>query len=179
MKVRVLWKGEEFVFSISDKSEILFEKGDLITFLEIVNSLRNITILHRTLAEKHFLINIEEILLEEGKRTEIRSIKNLEVLTLNIDSPMTENWYGNLTNLFSTPFKREEKLMNFVLMKGNPYFLAQVVDLEKGGSGVYLSATEKSVRISPLGETTNISTVLKVIRTMQKYVDPNITIAGA
>lgn len=179
MNVRVAWKGEEFVFSISDEGEILFEKGDLIRFLELVDALRSIAILHRTLAERHFLVNIKEIHLEEGRRTEIRSIENLEVLKLNIDNPMTKSWYNNLTNLFSKPFKSEEKLLNFVVMKGNPYFLVQVIDLEKGGSGLYLSATEKSIKISPLGETTNISTVLKVVRAMQKYVDPNITIAGA
>jgi len=179
MKVSVLWKGEVFEFSISDDVEILFERGDLITFLEMINSLKNIANFYRTSAEKHLDIDVKEVLLEEGKKTEVRTIQNLEVLKLNINNPMTEKWYENFTSVFSVPFKREEKLMNFVLMKGNPYFLAQIIDLEKGGSGIYLSATEDSIRISPSSKVTSVSTVLKIIKVLQKYVDPNITIAGA
>jgi len=179
MKVRVFWKEELFNFSISDKGQILFEKGNLIRFLELVNALRNMSALYRSMAEKHFLVNVNTISLDEGKKADVRIIQQLEVLKLNIINPMTENWYENFTNLFSIPFKPEENLMNFVLMKGNPYFLAQVIDIEKGGSGVYLSATENSIRISPSSETTKISTVLKVVEAVQKYVDPSITIAGA
>jgi hypothetical protein len=179
VKLRVNWKGETFIFSLSDESEILFEKGNLITFLEIVNALKNITFLHRSLAEKHLLMNVEELTSEEGTKTELRTIENLEVLKLIVDKPMTENWYENFTTLFSAPFKKDEKLMNFVLMKGNPYFLAQTIDMERGGSGVYLSATENYIKISPSGQTTNVSTVLKIIKLIQKHVDPNVTIAGA
>lgn len=179
MNVSVLWKGGRFLFSISDESKIMFKRGDLITFLEMINALKNRAKFYRNSAEKRLNIDVKEKLLEEGKKTEARTIQNLEVLKLNIDNPMTENWYANFTSLFSEPYKREEKLMSFVLMRGNPYFLAQVIDLEKGGSGVYLSATENSIRISPSGNVTNISTVLKIIKVLQKYVDPNITIAGA
>lgn len=179
MKLHVTWKGEAFVFSISDESEILFEKGDILRFLELVNALKHVTTLHRSMAEKHLFVHIDEIATEAGRKTEIRTIENLEVLKLNVDNPMTEHWYQNFTTLFSDTFRKEEKLMSFVLMKGNPYFLAQTVDLEKGGSGVYLSATENSIRISPLGKVTNVSTVLKIIKLIQKHVDPNVTIAGA
>lgn len=178
MRVRVLWKNEEFVFSISDDAQILVEKGDLIRFLEVINALKGITSLHRSLAERQFLVSVDEVPFAEGRTSEILTINNLEVLKLSVDNLMTKDWYGNLTTLFSKPFKKEEKLVNTVLMKGNPYFLVQVVDVEKGGSGVYLSATEKAIKISPSGATTNISTVLKVVEAMQKYVDPNITIAG-
>lgn len=179
MKVLVLWKSDTFLFSISDESEILFERGDLIAFLEMINALKSIADFYRNSALAHFDINVEERLLEEGRKTEFRTIQNLEVLKLNIDTPMTENWYENFTSLFSIPYKTEERLMSFVLMRGNPYFLAQIIDVEKGGSGVYLSATEKSIRISPASKVTRISTVLKIIKILQKYVDPNITIVGA
>jgi len=179
MKVSVVWKGTPFVFSISDEAEIFFERGDLITFLEMINALKSIADSYRDSAVKHLNIDIREMALEEGRKTEFRTIENLEVLKLDINDPMTGNWYKNFTSLFSMPYKQEEKLLNFVLMKGNPYFLAQVIDLEKGGSGVYLSATGNSIRISPSSKVTNISTVLKIIKALQKYVDPNITIAGA
>jgi hypothetical protein len=179
MKAHVLWREVAFVFSISDESQILLEKGDLIRFLEIINALKNIAVSHQGFAEKHFLMDIIEKHLEEGKKTDVRRIQELEVLKLDIDNPMTNDWYENFTNLFTAPFRSDEKIMNFVLMKGNPYFLAHVVDLEKGGSGVYLSATENSIRISPSGQETKVSTVLKIIKAVQKYVDPNITIAGA
>lgn len=178
MKVSVSGR-RRFLFSISDEGEILFEKGDLFTLLEMVNSLRNIVSFYRRSARKHLDIEVREAYLKEGKKTELRTIQNLEVLKLDINNPLTEEWYDNFESLFSTPYKREEKLMNFVLMKGNPYFLAQVIDLDKGGSGIYLSATENSVRISPSSKATSISTVFKIIKVLQKYVDPNITIAGA
>jgi hypothetical protein len=179
MKARVFWRDVAFVFSISDESQILLEKGDLIRFLEIINALKNIAALHRGFAEKHLLMDITEKQVEEGKKIDVRRIKELQVLKLDINNPMTNNWYENFTSLFTAPFKSDENIMSFVLMKGNPYFLAHVVDLEKGGSGVYLSATENSIRISPSGQETNVATVLKIIKAVQKYVDPNITIAGA
>jgi len=172
-------KGTPFLFSISDEAEILLEKGDLLTFLEIISALRSIVSFYRKSARKHLEIGVKEIMTENGKTTELRTIQNLEVLKIEIKNPMTQNWYENLTELFSQPYKSEEKLMSFVLMKGNPYFLAQVIDLEKGGSGLYLSATENSVRISPSSTITKSVTVLKIIKTLQKYVDPNITIFGA
>ena len=179
IKAFVFWKGDAFSFSISDEAEVLLERGDLIMFLEVINALRNITDFYRNAAVKHFDIDVKEKLLGEGRKTEFRTIQSLEVLKLNMNNPMTENWYENFTNLFSIPYRTDERIMNFVLMKGNPYFLAQIIDLEKGGSGVYLSATEKSIRISPSSKVTNISTVLKIIKILQKYVDPNVTIAGA
>jgi hypothetical protein len=179
VSISVLWRGELFLFSISDEGEILFEKGDLILFLEMTSALRSITDFYRSSAEKHLNIRVKETLVEEGRKTEARTIESLDVLKLDITNPMTENWYENFTTLFSRPYKREEKLMSFVVMKGNPYFLAQIIDIEKGGSGVYLSATQDSIRISPSSAMTNVSTVLKIIKALQKYVDPNITIAGA
>jgi hypothetical protein len=179
VEASVDWKGVPFKFSISDESEILLEKGDLLTFLQIINALKNIVGYYRESAIKRLDIGVREISLEEGKTTELRTIQNLEVLKIEIKNPMTQNWYENLTELFSLPYKSEEKLMSFVLMKGNPYFLAQVIDLERGGSGVYLSATENSIRMSPSSEATKSATVLKIIGTLQKYVDPNITIRGA
>ena len=179
VRTSVHWKGMPFLFSISDDAEILFEKGDLLTFMNIINSLRNIVDHYRRLARKRFDIKVKEITIENGIKTELMSIQNLEVLKLQIKEPMTSEWYKNLTELFSAPYNPQEKLMSFVLMQGNPYFLAQIIDLEKGGSGIYLSATGNAIRISPSSKETSITTVLKIIEVLQKYVDPNITIAGA
>lgn len=178
MKVSVSGR-RRFVFSISDEGEILFEKGDLFMLLEMVNSLRNIVSFYRSSARKRLDMEVREAYPKEGKKTELRTIQMLEVLKLDVKKPMTRDWYDNFESLFSTPYRREEKLMSFVLMKGNPYFLAQVIDLEKGGSGIYLSATEDSIRLSPSSKATSISTVFKIIEALQKYVDPSITIAGA
>jgi hypothetical protein len=175
MKLRVSAKGQLFVFSISDEAEILFEKGDLISFLEIINALRNTAHFYRGMADKYLHMEIEDI----RKNIDVRTIGSLDILKLNVENPMTTQWYNNFVSFFSTPFKKEDKLMNFVIMKGNPYFLAQIIDLQKGGSGVYVSATDNSIRISPSNDATHVSTVLKVIKIVQKYVDPNITIAGA
>lgn len=179
VSVSVSWKDQLFLFSISDEAEILFEKGDLLVFFEMINAMRGIVNFYRDSAEKHLNIDVKEMLLDSGKKIEVRTIQSLDILKLDINEPMTENWYETFVSLFSRPYKREEKLMSFVLMKGNPYFLAQIIDLEKGGSGIYLSATGDSIRISPSGGVANVSTVLKIVKTLQKYVDPHITIAGA
>jgi hypothetical protein len=165
--------------SISDQGEIMFERGDLIIFMELINALKNIAGFYRKTALKHFEISVKEHRLSDGTLAESCLIKNLEVLRINMDNPLSFSWYENLTNLFSQPYYKQEKLMSFVLMKGNPYFLVQIIDLDKGGSGVFLSATEKSIRISPTNSLTKPSTVLKIINTLQKYVDPNITVVGA
>jgi len=90
-----------------------------------------------------------------------------------VKTPTTENWFENLTKVFSTPYLEGEGLVNFSLMKGNPYFLAHVVDTENG-SAIYLSATRDEIRISPASKETNSTTVSKILQILQKYVDPTL-----
>jgi hypothetical protein len=119
------------------------------------------------------------MIIQSGEReskaleNEDRSIGLLEILSFGISETMTENWFSNVVKVFSAPVINDENLVNFILERGNPYFLAHVIDTENR-SAVYLSATKDEIRISPVYKETNVATVSKIIRILQRYVDPTM-----
>jgi hypothetical protein len=158
--------------TLSDEGELLLEEGDLFSLLELVQPLiKNLTKI-RDISRKRIAIEVTKAEPPEG-RLESRSINLLEVLAFEISETMTTDWFSNVTKIFSTPVLEEENLVNFPLNLGNPYFLAHVIDTENG-SAVYLSATANEVRITPASEETSIVTVSKIVRTLQKYIDPTL-----
>jgi hypothetical protein len=160
----------KFKITLSDEGELLLEEGDLFTFLELVKPLiENLTRV-RDMSRKRISIQSFE---SEDRKVESRSINLLEILSFEIDKHMTVDWFKNITKIFSTPVIKEESLVNFTLKEGNPYFLAHIIDTENGSS-IYLSATANEVRISPADEETSIATVAKIIRILQRYIDPTI-----
>lgn len=164
--------GYTFKVSIADEGEILLEQGDLFAFMEIVRPLISSLSKIRDLHRKRIDFEIAKIEAER-KKYELRSIGLLEVLVFEAKEPTTENWFENITKVFSAPYLKEDRLVNFPLTKGNPYFLAHVIDIENG-SAVYLSATGSEVRISPASEETSSATVSKIVQVVQKYIDPTL-----
>jgi len=161
-----------FKISLSDEGELLLEEGDLFSLLDLVQPLiENLTQI-RDISRKRIVIQSTKA---EHPEVEIesRSINLLEVLAFQVSETMTTDWFDNVTKVFSTPVLVEENLVNFPLKQGNPYFLAHVIDIENGAA-VYLSATLNEIRISPASEETSIVTVSKVVRTLQKYIDPTL-----
>jgi hypothetical protein len=108
-----------------------------------------------------------------GKSVEIRSLDLIESLVFK-KSKETEDWYNKVISLFSSDIP-EEKLVNFTLLSGNPYFLVHIIDVENSSS-VYLSATSEELQIVPAGLSTKEGTVSKIIELLQTKVDPSISI---
>jgi hypothetical protein len=69
----------------------------------------------------------------------------------------------------------QQKLVNFTLMSGNPYFLVHIIDVENSSS-VYLSATDDELQIVPARKTTAENTIAKIIDLLQTKIDPTITV---
>lgn len=164
--------GHVFKFALSDEGELLLEEGDLFSFLELVQPLIENSMILRDASRKRMIIQSGE---RESKalENEDRSIGLLEILSFGISETMTENWFSNVVKVFSAPVINDENLVNFILERGNPYFLAHVIDTENR-SAVYLSATKDEIRISPVYKETNVATVSKIIRILQRYVDPTM-----
>jgi hypothetical protein len=164
--------GHVFKFALSDEGELLLEEGDLFSFLELVQPLIKNSMILRDASRKRMIIQSGE---RESKalENEDRSIGLLEILSFGISETMTENWFSNVVKVFSAPVINDENLVNFILERGNPYFLAHVIDTENR-SAVYLSATKDEIRISPVYKETNVATVSKIIRILQRYVDPTM-----
>lgn len=162
--------GHMFKIGLSDEGEFLLEEGDLFSFLDLVQPLIDNSMVLRDASRKRILIQSTEVGAEKTKN-ELRSISLFEVLSFDISGTMTEDWFNNLVKVFSVPYLKDENLLTFILERGNPYFLAQVVDTENG-SAVYLSATKDEIRISPVNDETNIATVSKIVRVLQRYIDP-------
>jgi len=159
-----------FKITLSDEGELLLEEGDLFSFLEIVQPLIENLMRLRDASRKRIIITSTETELEKGK-IESRSIGLFEILSFEIKETMTTDWFENVTKIFSVPVLSEENLVNFPLKHGNPYFLAHVIDTENG-SAVYISATANEIRISPADGETSIVTVSKIVRILQRYIDP-------
>jgi hypothetical protein len=160
--------GYGFKITLSDEGELLLEEGDLFSFLELIQPLIESLTRLRDVSRKKIVIQSTE---REEKKIGSRSIDLLEILAFEVSETMTTDWFSNIAKIFSTPVLGDENLVNFTLKEGNPYFLAHVIDTENG-SAVYLSATADEIRISPVNEETSIATVSKIVRVLQRYIDP-------
>ena len=165
-------KGMNFTFSITDRSRITFQRGDFTLFVTLLRPLlvetrRILDVLRRN----SYATKTESTVF--GKSIEIRSFDLIEALVFK-KSKEAEDWYNKVISLFSSDIP-EEKLVNFTLLSGNPYFLVHVVDVENSSS-VYLSATSEELQIVPAGLSTKEGTVSKIIELLQTKVDPSISI---
>lgn len=165
-------KGMYFTFSMTDRSRITFERGDFTLFVTLLRPLlvetrRILDVLRRN----SYTTKRESTIF--GKSIEIRSFDLIESLVFR-KSKETENWYGKIVSLLSSDIP-EEKLVNFTLLSGNPYFLVHIVDVENSSS-VYLSATSEELQIVPAEPSTKEGTIAKIIDLLQAKVDPSISI---
>jgi len=161
-----------FTFSITDRSKIMFEKGDFTLFITLLKPLvveirRILDILRR----KSYGTEEETQIL--GKTVKIRSFDLIETLVFK-KSEIAKNWYENIMQLFNSDIP-ESRLVNFTLMSGNPYFLVHVIDVENGSS-VYLSATTEELRIVPAERYARETTIMKLIELLRTRIDPNIAV---
>jgi len=174
MRYRIIseQKGVYFTFSITDRSRITFERGDFTLFVTLLRPLLDETrrILN-VLRRKSYTTKRESTVL--GKRIEIRSFDRIESLVFRKPKE-TEKWYDRIVDLFSSDVP-EQKLVNFTLLSGNPYFLVHIVDVENSSS-VYLSATSEELQIVPAELSTKEGTISKIIDLLQGKVDPSISI---
>jgi hypothetical protein len=166
-------KNVTFTISITDCAKVMFEKGDFPIFVlllkpMIVEARRILDILRR-----EYKTTKEEAKLF-GETVCISSPKLIQ--TLVYKKPQNaKKWFKEIVELFGTDNK-DEKLVNFTLLSGNPYFLSHVIDVEYGSS-VYLSATSEELRIAPAETYPNESTIAKIIDILQRQIDPAISVS--
>jgi len=174
MRYRIIseHKGMYFTFSMTDRSRITFEKGDFTLFVTLLRPLLvEIRRILNFLRRNSYAPKQESTIF--GKSIEIRSFDLIESLVFR-RSKEIENWYSNIVNLFSSDIP-QQKLVNFTLLSGNPYFLVHIVDVENSSSA-YLSATSEELQIVPAESYTKEGTIAKIIDLLQAKVDPSISI---
>jgi hypothetical protein len=165
-------KNVAFTLSITDRSKVMFEKGNFIIFVSLLKPLviearRILDVLRRecrTTEEERELF---------GKIMTVRSPKIIETLVYRRPEN-AKRWFKEIIELFGSDIE-DEKLVNFTLLSGNPYFLSHVIDVENGSS-IYLSATSDELRIAPAEKYPNESTIAKVIDILQRQIDPTISV---
>jgi hypothetical protein len=172
----IIDKKETFKISLSDRVEFSLEKGDLLEFLEL---------LKRVVAYAQYLQNLftRKIVIRKEKQKiralqkpiEMFNIDKIESIKIEIHESKFGSWFKNLINTFSLGYINEYKLVSFVLEEGNPYFLAEIIDLENG-SRVFISAINNLIKISPARDQTKPSTVSKLFLILQSRVNPSIGI---
>ena len=165
-------KGMDFTFSMTDRSRITFERGDFTLFVTLLRPLleetrRILDVLRRN----SYTIKRESTVF--GKKIEIQSFDRIESLVFRRPKE-TERWYEKIVDLFSSDIP-EQRLLNFTLLSGNPYFLVHIVDAENSSS-VYLSATSEELQIVPAESSTKEGTVAKIIDLLQAKVEPSISV---
>jgi len=164
--------GMHFTFSMTDRSRIMFERGDFTLFVTLLRPLidetrRILGILRRD----SYTSKSESTVF--GKSMEIKSFDLIQSLVFRKPKEM-KKWYEKIVSLFGSDIP-EKKLVNFTLLSGNPYFFVHVIDAENGSS-VYLSATSEEVQIVPAESSRKEGTIAKIIGILQAEVDPSISI---
>jgi hypothetical protein len=162
--------------SLSDNTEFTLERGSIHVFLSLLRD-----ILRKAQQERDLFTRTSSIRKHEDRRgtsdepIEMISfeIDKIELLEVDVSNLTSKSWFQNLRTTFSTGYLREHNLISAVINDGNPYFLAKVIDLENT-SRVFISATSKSIRISPAAGQTKPSTVSKLFTILQSQVDPSI-----
>lgn len=165
-------KNVNFTISVTDRSKVMFEKGDFTIFVSLLKPLviearRILDVLRR-----ESKATCEETKLF-GKVMQISSPGVIQTIVYR-KPENAKKWFKEIVELFGSD-NEDEKLVNFTLLSGNPYFLSHVIDVENGSS-VYLSATSEDLRISPAESYPNESTVAKVIDILQRQIDPTISV---
>ena len=175
MRYRIYSKAKNMAFTISitDRAKVMFEKGDFTIFVSllrpmVIEARRILDVLrreYRTSEEERELF---------GKIMTVRSPKIVETLVYRRPEN-AKKWFNEIIELFGSD-NEDEKLVNFTLLSGNPYFLSHVIDVENGSS-IYLSATSDELRIAPAEKHPNESTIAKVIDILQRRINPTISVS--
>ena len=165
-------KSINFLFSITDRARITFEYGDFTLFILLLRPLITESRKILDILRRNSFSSLTEST-QEGKRIEIASYDLIEALVFK-KSKEAKNWFTDIITLFSSDIP-QEKLLNFTLMSGNPYFLAHIIDTENSSS-IYLSATDDEMQILPAAKKTSENTIAKIIDLLQTKIDPNIAI---
>ena len=174
LRYRIISKqrGMYFTFSMTDRSRITFERGDFTLFVTLLRPLIDETRrILGVLRRDSYASKTESTVL--GKSMEIKSFDLIQSLVFKKPKE-AENWYDDIVSLFSSDIQ-QEKLVNFMLLSGNPYFLVHIVDVENSSS-VYLSATSEELQIVPVDASAKEGTIAKIIGILQAKVDPSISI---
>jgi hypothetical protein len=166
-------KNIAFTISVTDRSKVMFEKGDFTVFVSLLKPMvievrRILDVLrreYRTTEEERKLF---------GKVMTIKSPKVIDTLVYRRPES-AKKWFKEIIELFGSD-NEDEKLVNFTLLSGNPYFLSHVIDVENGSS-IYLSATSDELRIAPAEKHPSESTIAKVIDILQRRIDPTISVS--
>jgi hypothetical protein len=166
-------KNIAFTISVTDRSKVMFEKGDFTVFVSLLKPMvievrRILDVLrreYRTTEEERKLF---------GKVMTVRSPKVIDTLVYRRPES-AKKWFKEIIELFGSD-NEDEKLVNFTLLSGNPYFLSHVIDVENGSS-IYLSATSDELRIAPAEKHPNESMMAKVIDILQRRIDPTISVS--
>jgi len=172
MRYKMISEGMGFTFSMTNRSRITFERGDFTLFVTLLRPLlvetrRILDVLRRN----SYTTRSESSVF--GKRIEIQSFDRIESLVFKRPKEM-EKWYEKIVGLFSSDISKQ-RLLNFTLLSGNPYFLVHVIDVENSSS-IYLSATSEELQIVPAESTTKERTIAKIIDLLQAKVDPSISV---
>jgi hypothetical protein len=163
-----------FKISLSDRTEFTLKGGGLYEFLNLYKSIITYAQKKRDQFTRRILINRKQRYVKDLKKPiESFNVEKIEYIEIDMKNAVFESWYKNLVNTFSIGYLETPKLMSFVLEKGNPYFMAEIIDLEIE-SRIFLSAIEDSIRISPASHDTKPSTISKLFSIMQSQVDPSI-----
>jgi hypothetical protein len=174
MRYRIVSEQESiyFIFSMTDRARITFERGDFTLFVTLLKPLVNETrrILN-ILRRRSYATKQESTVL--GESMDIKSLDLVESLIFR-RSKEAEDWYERILSVFSADIPKQ-KFMNFTLLSGNPYFLVHIIDVENSSS-VYLSATSEELQIVPAEPSPKEGTVAKIIDLLQTKVDPSISI---
>lgn len=167
-----------FSISLSDRTEFTLQRGNLIEFLAVLGEILKRAQQELVSFTKTRIIRKQESKIEiEEEPIEMVSfeIDKIEIIELDVD-PITD-WFQNLTETFRGGYLKEYNLISSIINEGNPYFLAKIIDLDNA-SIVFLSATKRSIRISPATEQTKPSTMSKLFTILQSQVDPSISTGG-
>lgn len=163
-----------FKLTLSDRTEFTLESGDLLEFLNIYKTILDHARQLRDSFNRKIQINRQQKYIKNIKRNiERYNIERFEMITIDMKEPIFKSWYNNLVDTFSLGYLSNFNILSVVLEKGNPYFLAEIVDLDSE-SRFYLSAVHDSIRISPSNQQTKPSTISKIFSILQSRIDPSI-----
>jgi hypothetical protein len=115
MRYRIIseQKGINFIFSITDRSRVTFERGDFTLFVTLLRPLldetrRILNILRRN----SYATKTESTIF--GKSIEIRSFDLIEALVFR-KSKTTEDWYNKVISLFNSDIPQEKRKLHSVV----------------------------------------------------------------
>ena len=163
-----------FSLTISTKTEFTLKGNGLFEFLSLFKEIINYAQVLRDSFTKNIIIKSQKRSINKTKEPiEKISIDKIELIDINMKNPTYDSWYNNLIDTFSVGYIDEYNIVSFVLEKGNPYFMVEILDLECE-SRLFLSAIKSSIKISPSNQTTKPSTISKLFSILQSQVDPSI-----